>query len=272
MTVHPTKLWHYTSREAFISIRSSGVIRATNIFYLNDSSEWHHAESVLADVLRQYSLTDTRDQILHVLVTDAFRLPAPRYYALANFYVVSFSELNDHLSQWRAYGRRGGVSIGFKYEDVRLLPAGKLDRCCYDETSQRESFRHKLDDWLNVTRSRLSGVAFKSTEEAWRHPCVQESVYEIVEELRRDATFVKHAKFESENEWRFVATTSSPLEVKLRCSESMLVPFVELALPPIETIVLGPSPHQQLNDLALYLVQGTQGWTIERSEIPYRDW
>ncbi|CED59186.1 Putative uncharacterized protein [Moritella viscosa] len=88
--------WHYTSFEALVSILSTDnefgpTIRATNINFLNDKSEFSHGEKIVNN--NGYKTIRTSD----------------------NIYSFSLSKAEDSLYQWLQYTpKETGVAIGFK--------------------------------------------------------------------------------------------------------------------------------------------------------------
>ena len=106
----PEILYHYTSADALLSIVNSGRISATNIDYLNDSSEVAWMWKAVASQLEATKLSENKAE--SECATQILKKIEER--RRLNEFVASFSENGDDLSQWRAYCPGGfGYSIGF---------------------------------------------------------------------------------------------------------------------------------------------------------------
>src|SRR5207245_2788577 len=102
-----------TSQKGLLGILQKKEVWATQIQYLNDEVEFSHAWSVLLD---SFPSPAERDPMESSMISQIAKvLPG------ANFHVCvcSLSELDDELSQWRAYCSPGsGFSVGFLVEDL----------------------------------------------------------------------------------------------------------------------------------------------------------
>ncbi len=133
-----TKLYHYTSLCALNGMLESNQLWATHIRYMNDNTEYLHAQNLFTEKLTveiRGWLTDSllKNPRLKVVVDGnggivaqskvlcSQLLKAMYNVAGDEFYVLSFSakqndpytEVNGLLSQWRAYGREHGVMLVF---------------------------------------------------------------------------------------------------------------------------------------------------------------
>ncbi|MFO1118980.1 MAG: hypothetical protein U1E38_02220 [Rhodospirillales bacterium] len=120
----PAVLYHYTKATGFRGILETDamIFHATNIFYLNDASEFFVSMSLIRDFLEK-SLFDPRfdgDDKLFILyakddLQNIIGLPTGM-----QFFVSCFSSAKDDLGQWRAYGRgEGGIAIGLSGAQLR---------------------------------------------------------------------------------------------------------------------------------------------------------
>lgn len=150
----PQVLWHYTTQEGLLSIIESGSLHASNIFYLNDATEYTYSTGVINDVLNNYLVDIAGDtnpyrskiKIGEYVLRRGAKSALPgkkidnptipfdsvKYYfierirdaidelTLNQIYILSFSAKEDDLSQWRGYCPNGnGFSIGFRAKDLR---------------------------------------------------------------------------------------------------------------------------------------------------------
>ncbi len=113
-----TILFHYTSAEGLKGIIESNELWATSAYYLNDAAEMFYGYNVLKEVLDQWLRKNSRSE-------DSITLGLARQLRssfedlfekrlLKPIYLMCFCEGDNLLSQWRAYGKSGGYSIGFK--------------------------------------------------------------------------------------------------------------------------------------------------------------
>lgn len=106
----PQTLYHYTTTEGLLGILESEELWATNILFLNDTSELVDAIKLFTAELENNPLKlDKETGWLHTLILPNLEA------APVDHFAVSFCEDGDLLSQWRAYSAQGsGYSLGFK--------------------------------------------------------------------------------------------------------------------------------------------------------------
>jgi hypothetical protein len=93
-------IYHYTDPKGLIGILTHGQLWATDIRYLNDSSELRHAEELQRKVLGEL-LTESPDRSLKKrLATEALEAP-PSFKGSENTHVVCFCAEDDLLTQWK---------------------------------------------------------------------------------------------------------------------------------------------------------------------------
>ncbi len=107
----PETLFHYTNSIGARGILQSGSIRATNIEYLNDRTEFKHGVEIACRIADERAKTrDGREQEFYVVVASTTRNTAHHF---DHIFVASFSELEDSLEMWRGYGdHKGRLAIG----------------------------------------------------------------------------------------------------------------------------------------------------------------
>ena len=115
----PLILYKYMSQKSFLNIIESKSIWATDIFYLNDAAEYHHAVGLLKSEIENKS----KDILMPITGFSGAKINAvkviPRERAQKHYlwrlnnlidfefdnhiFVCSFSKAKDTLSQWRGY-------------------------------------------------------------------------------------------------------------------------------------------------------------------------
>jgi hypothetical protein len=280
----PAVLWHYTNLEGFSGISRDHEIFATDIRFLNDTSEYIHALEFIKK--RVEVLPEGTES--HVLFRKLINGLLSGIHSLerTQVFVSSFSESPDDLSQWRAYAvPPRGVSLGF---DMRGPHSGLsssrvfLHRCVYEENE-----KNLLVDALFVRIARaiplLSGQSPDSDvpiEQGLRFGAE-------IGNIARVATLLKHPKFASEKEWRLVVIERDDIEVnntlkrEFRPGASTVVPYVRLRLRTddgglrIRRVMIGPHPDRERAKTAIreqFRWMSSVEIDIEASDVPFRSW
>jgi len=126
----PPILYKYMSQTGFLGIIESKSIWATDIFYLNDAAEYHHAVGLVkTEIDNKSNDIAIPPSGLHSAIfpaTTAINKESSQKYFLEllntmigflykfHIFVCSFSEAMDSLSQWRGYCSGGnGLCVGF---------------------------------------------------------------------------------------------------------------------------------------------------------------
>jgi hypothetical protein len=123
----PEKLWHYTSIQGFHGIVTSKRIFATDVRFLNDSTELIHAREIAHQLVAETdefaaNLFPARNYSKKAfeLAFESGPLSADRL----QVFVASFSEAEDQLSQWCGYSQgTSGVSVAFNLGAFRPSPS-----------------------------------------------------------------------------------------------------------------------------------------------------
>lgn len=261
----PERLWHYTSIDGFCGITTSKQIFATDFRFLNDREEFTHARKI-AEELVEEAPTEVEQgipykELLRKIVQVAFD---PNTGVLhpnnLQFFVASFSEAEDQLSQWRGYSRgSSGVSLCLNLRSLRPEPGSKsfvsFGPCRYDSLRKRELISHALDQSTSEALQIAKGV---DTESSRRSPnerieaALKVTVYYLIQLV----AFLKNESFHEEQEWRLVvpmaASDHENRHLRLfRASSTTLVPYIRHSLSknpeapiPLVDLILGPGSDE----------------------------
>lgn len=275
-------LYHYTGIGALLGLVQSGSIWASHAYYLNDSREILHAcdvlRSVLSDGLEHFP-TEEREFLgqfakwLPSFERDPFHI-----------YIFSLSEQRSLLSQWRSYTPHGkGVSLGFSVQTLNHILAStgfRIARCLYERPQHRHLMEVLREKMLVTFRQRAEQINV-----AKDHP--SQKYFSFLEEFRGDLlqvlSVIKHSAFMEESEWRIISPYYPKYtipEIKFREGASMLMPYIEIQLPPLDgspifdDVVLGPSRDNNLSHFALscFLSNKKICRVTSSSGIPFRKW
>lgn len=267
-------LYHYTSLSGLLGIVGSGVLRSSDIRYMNDSAELRHTLDLLQGHISRRILAGSDNPALLNQLLDWL---SHRIASGPMIFGASFRANGNLLSQWRGYSIHGkGVSLGFAPEFISACAERhgfQVGRCLYGEREQLDLIERIVDA--------IEALAVQTPveENDWR------PVFELAEEdLLRMAAILKHPSFEEEQEWRIVSPAiefSHNAPVHFREGRSLLVPYYAFDLKSpergqleLEHVFLGPTANIDLSmkSLALYLqYQGAApARGISYCRIPYR--
>jgi hypothetical protein len=272
-------LHHYTSVDALLSIVKSRALWATNVRYLNDSSESELGLKLIRRIAGEARNTAAGIDF-EILTQLVDWLDRPRSDA-ASVYVLSFSEAHNQLSQWRGYTRHGqGVCLSIDSGLLvnRMQAQGwTFQNCRYNQPSQLA--------WADAILSRIRREAatnYSGIEE--NKPNGFETVLEnTLSDLLQVAATIKHDAFAREREVRFISPVIDigDHSVRYRPGRTTRIPFVEFALAAgedslsIHEIMVGPGPAQ--HSLRLSVIDALKQnrvngpCVLSVSEIPYRE-
>jgi hypothetical protein len=269
------RLNHYTSLGTLPKILEHHDIWLTDAEYCNDTTEVRHGRELTNDVVKDHSAKDRNGRFWQ-------RLRRWRAQRKANrVYTSSFSEEDDDLSQWRAYGANGsGISLTLSphpfYGLGAVRPSGtlSLQKVTYDDDEKRDIIRRVLD----------VGLSYRYDE--------NENARLTAAALEFVAVSFKDDSFKAEREWRVVYSPPADLgespPLCFRDGGRLLIPYLRLQdivarrsdstreeweRLPIRAVTLGPSLSNSLNKRSTKLLCERWGYpdvAIYRSEIPYR--
>jgi hypothetical protein len=270
-------LYHYTGQRGFLGIIKTKQIWATHSQYLNDRREYKHALDLVADEIdRLFLSVDQESQsVLRRMKEGISGIEN------INVCVSSFSEDDDSLSQWRAYG--GGKScfaIGFSPDtllDATQNQQWYLAPCIYEPSEQSTLIRSLVEEVLEQS------MVGRKTGETDREKDYWERGASLGAYLHRYAPILKDRSFREEREWRII---SKPLtcEEKLfdfREGSSLVIPYYKFPLEAdglafrVHEVIVGPTSDEERSKRSVesFLIhQGLENVPVRVSSVPYRHW
>jgi Protein of unknown function (DUF2971) len=291
----PHTLFHYTDAAGLMGIIESGVLRETHISFMNDSSEYLHAVSLLTQEIDQ--VRSTESDPVRIGFLEEIREPVSRTRSqdAGPYFVTCLSAKENSLNQWRAYGRgQGGYSIGFDYAKLgqgMLALTGVLAPVIY-ELSQQSKLVHDILQWALDEYQRVATTIPANHRDEHRRDWAHMFLWRAA----AAAPIIKNPAFVEEQEWRLIFMPRSKEQVRFLPRSTGLAPFLELklgvaqtnvhperlthlgraSLPdrlPITKLWSGPGPATDISLLAgrtLLEQMGYDGVSLEASQIPYR--
>lgn len=279
-------LWHYTTAEGLLGILTTHSIWATDMRYLNDTTELVHAERLIRDELDSALKIGAADVMLLLERMKASYDPPG---GLERPFVSCFCDSGDLLHEWVSYGARGGgYAVGFDstalIECVRRVSWLRLGRVLYGEEQQRERIRAGIA-WICDS--------YRSLAPKYPALTAQDMVPWCCSKFRGDLFIThfdfKHNAFEVEQECRIVALKRSydsqndfP-SLRFRVAKNQIIPYVPLRLQtfagpnhrklPIKEIRCGPTSQTTLTKVAIVDLLDELGYKfvdVSLSKLPLR--
>lgn len=286
-------VYHYTDAAGLDGILKSGCIRATHFAHQNDPRELLEGEQLVREVAESM-MGALPTQLQNGLLTDF--LSGYEKMVMTNLvkdlYIASFSEHDDDLSQWRAYGGRGaGYAIGLTFniadeahnEAARSRGLGQtMAQVRYDREAMKLRVRADLAEVFGGLEKYFATFPNRAEE------LLNRGMVVAYRRAARIAPIFKHPKYSGEAEWRLIASVvqkdAEKRLLKTRPSVTGIVPFLDLPLEygkdgpvEIERLVVGPSLDSARSVRAAQLMLRGLGYTEEQtkrvvvpSEIPFR--
>jgi hypothetical protein len=297
-------LFHYTTAEGLLGIIQSGCVHASLAYLLNDASEVSYGCDIVLKAVAELRKTNRASAFAQRILDDllvGLSFESRRATWAHSIFVACFCEKDNLLSQWRAYGERGGYSLGmaFSTSDTRLHPepktyTNKLMKVVYDRETQVQTCLALL---RNIADAISSDDLNSEVEDQNEYSFVRyERFYELIQDLIIEKVVAfKNPAFVEEQEWRLVARQrqlvkqgvddggKSPTEVHFRTSRGLTVPYIKLipkqgpSLPgkpsfPLESVRFGPTLNRAKGESALRLLLEMNGFqsniAIFGSDIP----
>ena len=298
----PPLLYHYTTAEGLLGMLQSRQLWATNVRFMNDTSEMAHGielvretfTTIEPEVVRRSSIRklafESARTAIDAMVTDAEKF--------TKHFAVSFCSDGNLLSQWRGYGQLGGgFAVGFASQDVGRYAAEILSsyqgnpkdlavflrKVEYKEDEQRDLVR----GWIRFLVDTLAAVkdhrAMLDAELWTTGPAgvVARMIYECL-------VCFKHHGFAEEGEYRLIQQgrigSEDVCKVAFRARSGRLVSYAPLTFEaqadarsnnlPIKSITYGPTLDSQAAERAVrWLLENhrfdAEGVLIQASGIPF---
>jgi hypothetical protein len=253
----PQTLYHYTSLEALVSIVQTKRFRASNIRFLNDTTESLRLKQDVIAILRRWISHSPDREDFRATLKNVETTPQQ------SLFIASLSERGDLLSQWRAYCPTGlGVSIGFSSDslteqwvanprgDKPFFLSASLKKVKYytpaDQAQLEETLKKMLELEIQLgSRTAVAKMLTNLPEELltkWIEAVIRVEgepgfpepgpFSAVAAWLAVLSPLVKHDAFEEEGEWRKVTSKqyrTMPCQ-RFRIGRSTLIPFVEIML------------------------------------------
>ncbi len=299
----PELLFHYTTAEGLLGMLQSRQLWATNVRFMNDTSEMGHGidlvreifKAIEPDVVGRSSIRKLAFEMARSAIDDMVA-DAERF---TKHFAVSFCTNGNLLSQWRGYGQLGGgFAVGFTPAGLgryaaEIVPAFTGDsqilapflrRVVYDDQDQR-TLIYKWIKFLVETLAALKDSNSMTSQDLWTTGpagVVARLIYECL-------VCFKHHGFAEEGEWRLIQQGRIGREdickVAFRARSGRLVSYAPLTFDgktdapanmlPVKAVVYGPTLDSEAAERAVRWLLENYGFApdavhIEASGIPFK--
>jgi Protein of unknown function (DUF2971) len=279
--------YHYTTVSGLFGILRDNAVWASHMRYMNDVSEYVHGRDMAVDILEKMARKARFQSFAAILNGSASMLSEGK---TPDYFIASFSTIDDDLTQWRAYGQDQGVSVGF-------------------DISRSDSFLHfwAVNTLVTIYRDRqkMRAIVFwivrffsefvKDFE--FYSGSLPDTTYDsyrtaLTDKLQHEFIRFKHISFESERETRFVINdkvgNASFRPRRHRVSGKLIIPYhhtsdqiwrqqngiiMEPPKLPICSVTIGPITSQDIcaQSVREFLeFHGHDPSVVRASQLPYR--
>jgi hypothetical protein len=278
----PKLLFHYTSSHGIVGILKNREMWASNSDHMNDSSEHRFAAELARNSISILGMQGFFEKNERLLFDDMINSVGS---AAMRFYLISFSENRDLLSQWRAYcPPHGGYSIGFSSDQLAAMARKQnfvLVKCVYDQGVHANVISEIVKSFVSSYRDQISlGKDEKEMRSA--------IAWEFAQHLAYFGAMIKHPAFSEECEWRLISqqVPDDHPRIDYRGSDRGVIPYYRFALSDEEhtdlkrsgedflTVIVGPTPNmdRSANSIQFLLKKFLDGAGHGVSNAPYRTW
>lgn len=278
-------LSHYTDVAGLEGITQTSEIWCTSVRHLNDRSEFHYVhelvQGLLFEALNEENETATRFARFVERVEQQRPAIWSEMNAVGAYYIASFTEADDDLSQWRGYGGHVAAELRFSRQMLESLAGdnGFQLICC-------EYSSDKLMEALRAVVAKVRAKFEALDDRSWQPdgippPDMWRIKSEFWNEILKLAPRYKHWKFSAEREWRLVSpmmSMSLPDErVRFRMRNGRLLPYMAFSLKSnpfaLREVRVGPGGSMELDfatTVFLLRSRNLEHCGVSASSIPYR--
>lgn len=293
-------IWHYTTGDTLIRILKSGTIWTTQVACLNDRNEVQLASDRFRDAMKRAGANVPKGDPASVVIHIGSHKHMEDEAATSPWFVACFSERENDLSQWRAYGSgEGGYALGFDMRELYWYAernGARLYPVVYDRQNQMRIADEVVFVILKFFRDGLDkrpGVPVDSFLALFGS-----MVEPMIAEL---GPLAKDDSFNAEAEWRLIRQLrvedvpqleyqqrrqmiSRHYPLRLHAPQSRTdvprprpgeSPMPGVVMPALRRVIVGPSPFKERSRISVGDLLATAGYPpgqvrVSVSEIPYQ--
>jgi Protein of unknown function (DUF2971) len=273
----PKMVYQYTGTKGLIGIVTNKVLWASDVWFMNDAREALYGLDVIEHSLESLDIpTDTGAEVRRRALGLIQSIRDQQEFWPS--YIACLSSIGDDLSQWRAYGRPRGFSIGFDTAQLRGLCADspEFDKPTfryveYDERRQAGTIAIIFNTPVNALPAAPTGDQLQAAALAFMNAALAL------------APALKHPAFSSEREIRLhvYRQASATDGLLFRPGAMGIVPYVEIDLKDpgtnkmtlIREVIIGPQSNElesQRSVKQFLAHHGLHDVEVQLSKVPLR--
>ncbi|MGP1541307.1 DUF2971 domain-containing protein [Peptostreptococcus stomatis] len=275
-------LYHYTSVEGIFGILNNNKIWATNMFFLNDISEFKYT----FDLFEQFFLNKIKNEEIKNSLIERFKGYFKASYDRLPVYVISFSTNEDNLLLWSEFTEKMGYNIGFKIKKLYDTIDSEYkynNEVIYDIEEQKRRLKESLESFLKknfTSKTNHSDLSFLENLEGDK---LKKTLDMLALEMSYicivHSIFFKQSIFNQEQEYRICFLIPNENynkeNIQFRLKEDVIFPYIEIdfdILNSLESITIGPKNNIDIAKMGLeiYCRNKEIDPKILKSNIPLR--
>ena len=202
----------------------------------------------------------------------------------ADYFITSFSTTIDSLPMWNMYGKNGtGIALGFDSDIIhKKNNESFLYKCVYLDKEIRDKITYFCESYkgekikecnLKMILLVIFGVVLYSLFKDEKP--TKEFMADNIMPFWQFMSFAKNAAYKYENEVRLLIQPDKESEIKYRCQNNLIIPYMENFFPrkALKEIWVGPTNDMGRTEKSLKTYLDYMGFSdveIKQSEVPYR--
>jgi hypothetical protein len=273
----PELVYHYTDTRGLLGIVTEQVLWASDVWFMNDAREALYGLDIIEHTLESLNVTTSTGTEVRRRALGWFQDIRTRG-EFWQSYIACLSFNGDDLSQWRAYGRPRGFSVGFDAAQLRSL-------CALSPEFDKPTFRIVAYDgeWQAGVIKITFNTAVDGLPETPTGDQLQAAAVGFVNGALVLAPALKHPAFSSEREVRLhvYREANATDGLLFRPGTMGIVPYVNIDLKDpatnemtlIREVIIGPQPNElesQRSVKQFLAHHGLHDVEVRLSKVPLR--
>lgn len=253
------QLYHYTTIDGLKGIIKNRSLWLTHTSTLNDPTELKYGKEIILNILHS-EIGNRHEEIINKFLNSLIGEVNSFDEIMYEAYVACFCKSDNLLSQWRAYGHRGGgYNLGFTFtSNTKFYQTPDhtekeshviLRKIIYDYNKQQKIVTEYISSIISYAKDAVK--YFKNHDgipKIWESMAAMEAANILCDLMLS----FKNPVFSEENEWRLILVRQShhkAEQLQFKENENGLIPYFETylienidanAFFPIHSIKFGP--------------------------------
>ncbi len=287
-------IYHYTSPEGLKGIFDTSSLFASDMYFLNDSSEGMYVISLIEENIDR--LCKSENELKRYVEKELRLIKSGKWQEQIHNYIISFSQNGDSLEMWNYYTKGNsiqGYNIGFDIDklssciQIEILDdnGGQIPR---DNEKHLVLYQGKViydkDKQVSIVES-IFDKFYRKYIELSDKEMLSLVAHFIVSKIINYGMFFKSKEFSIEEEYRFIYATyllknnsekGIPYKEQFRIHDGCLVPYQKCLfdMKSVSEVTFSPSLYNEMTEAGLKRLLDQCGIMhenrIKKSKIPLR--